>query len=286
MDDETRRRELADFLRSRRSRLSPNPGEKVGARRRRTPGLRREEVARRAGLSTDLYAWLEQGRSVGVSETTARRLAAALELNPVESEHLLRLTDGNWVTPSFEDPAATRNSIAKMIDALMPHPIFAIDAVWNVIAANRSAKTLFGDFGANRLGFESNVLRYLFLDPSAKDLIVDLAEYRTRVVGQFRRQVDLSEQQAAEIVAHLRSQDPEFENLWQLHSVGVRRLGRKVLRHPAMGELVFDHGTFAVEENPRIRLVIYAAANEITQRQIAGKTLEPRRVARTRSGRR
>jgi hypothetical protein len=264
MDDESRRLELADFLKTRRMRLSP---ERVGivpikGEQRRTPGLRREEVAHLAGLSVAWYTWLEQTREIKVSRAAMERLAKALRLDEVETQHLHELTcsESDLSPINVEiDP-----DLEHLINELAPNPAYIKNRRWDVIAANAAARAVFHDFGAIRLGGTPNILRFIFLDPATRELFVDWSGIAVRAVAQFRHAADIGELETKMLIADLARDSTDFASLWARHDVAQRRVGGKKLSHPAFGPLSFQHASFAVLGRPGLQMVVYVAASRQT----------------------
>jgi transcriptional regulator with XRE-family HTH domain len=247
--------ELGDFLRSRRTRLRPV----AQGSRRRTPGLRREEVAERAGISTDWYIRLEQGRSVSPSHSTVDALARALGLDAQEHAHLRALA-GKGPTARF-----TRETVPptlRKIVAGLPHPAYITGRRWDLLAWNDAAVAVFGDFGGLPKA-ERNILLFMLADPRARALFgKDWASVARAMVAQFRSSHDLwgGDPAFAELLGRLRLACPEFVAWWQAHDVRAAVSGRKTLLHPALGLLRFDHASFQANDAPDLKLVIYAPA--------------------------
>lgn len=266
MDDLVKRRQLADFLRTRRARLRPEQvGLPSGGGRRRTAGLRREEVALLSGLSVAWYTWLEQGRQIKLSASAAKRLARALRLDELEETHLVALTDN---TEPFRSEATIDVSptLRRIVNGQGGNPAYVMNESWQVLAWNSASYILFGDFSRSLFN-ESNVLRYMFLDGSARRCIVDWESHARRMVAQFRLTSDRlgHRPEVAALITDLRAGSCEFDRLWNSHEVMRRGTGRKDFDHPRLGRLSFDHGAFQVNESRALKLVIYMAADERTK---------------------
>jgi transcriptional regulator with XRE-family HTH domain len=248
--------ELADFLRSRRARLRPNGSALAAHRRRRTPGLRREEIAQRAEISIEWYVKLEQGRAVSPSDDTINALGRALELDAVEQAHLRSLV-GKSKSPPFAREAAPA-LIQRLVENL-PQPAYVTGQRWDILAWNAAAADLFGDF-ARIPKEERNILLFVLTDPKARRLFgAGWAKEARRMVSLFRATHDLWAGDAAfaEMVEWSRAGCPEFDSWWQSHDVGAPVSGTKLLHHPVRGRLRFEYATFQANDDPRLKLAIY-----------------------------
>jgi transcriptional regulator with XRE-family HTH domain len=251
---------LGDFLRSRRERLSPNAIGLATLRRRRTPGLRREEVAERAGIGVDWYIRLEQGRADGPSATTVDALARALCLAPAERAHLRALAHLPSRRPYVRE--AVPDTIRRIVESLT-QPAYVTGARWDVLVWNRAAARAIADFGRVKEE-DRNVLLFALTDPSARSLFgPDWAAIARRMVMQFRVTHDLwaGDPAFAVLVARLRRESREFTRWWSAHDVGETRAGRKVL-HRAGRSFPFVHASFQSNDDPALRLVIYTPCGE------------------------
>jgi transcriptional regulator with XRE-family HTH domain len=248
---------LGDFLRSRREKLSPEAVGLSNGRRRRTPGLRREEVAELADIGVDWYIRLEQGRTVRPSETTIDSLARALRLSDTEHAHLRALAHDRdrhaFVRETLPD------SIRRMVDHL-DQPAYVTGRRWDVLAWNDAAAEVFTDFGSLS-GSDRNILVYLLVGQEVRDLFADgWAEEAQRVVAQFRAAYDLWVGDPAwdDLLARLRTDCPEFAGWWEKHDVSVGGVGgRKLLHHAERGPLCFEYSTFQANDDPALKLTVY-----------------------------
>jgi transcriptional regulator with XRE-family HTH domain len=251
---------LGDFLRSRRERLSPNALGLATLRRRRTPGLRREEVAERAGIGVDWYIRLEQGRADGPSATTVDALARALCLAPAERAHLRALA--RLPARRLFMRETVPDTIRRIVESLK-HPAYVTGARWDVLAWNRAATRAITDF--ERLKEEDrNILLFVLTDPSARPLFgPDWGAVARRMVTQFHATHDLwtGDPAFAALVARLRRESREFAHWWSAHDVGETRAGRKVL-HRAGRSFPFMHASFQSNDDPALRLVIYTPCRD------------------------
>lgn len=246
---------LGDFLRSRRERLSPDALGLATLRRRRTPGLRREEVAERAGIGVDWYIRLEQGRAEGPSSTTVDALARALCLAPQEHAHLRALARLPMRAPFMRE---TVPDTIRRIVASLQQPAYVTGARWDVLVWNRAAARAIIDFARIREQ-DRNILIIVLTDPAVRALFgAEWAAIARRMVTQFRAAHDLraSDPAFVELVARLRRESREFARWWSAHDVGETRAGRKVL-YRAGRSFPFVHASFQSNDDPALRLVIY-----------------------------
>ncbi len=254
--------ELGEFLRSRRARLSPQEaGLPAGQGPRRVPGLRREELARLAGVSTDYYARLEQGRQLGVSEAVLDAVARALQLNPTERAYVLELAKRKprgrrrpVVRPERVRPGLHR--MLETLDGLVP--AFIMGRRMDVLAANRLARALIVDFDALPQR-ERNAARHMFLDESARELYVDWEGCAAETAGALRmlaaRYPD--DPQLTDLVGELSIKSPQFRTWWADHNVRERTHGTKRFHHPVVGRLDLAYETAAFPGDAGQTLCVY-----------------------------
>ncbi|MEW2291304.1 helix-turn-helix transcriptional regulator [Streptomyces sp. NPDC006743] len=257
-----RRRELGAFLRSRRERITPDQAGLPRTGRRRTPGLRREELALLAGISATWYTYLEQGRDIRTSEQVLGALASALRLDAYERGHLFRLA-GQAPEAEVESPAgeALSPEVAAVPLLLQPHPAYVIGGTYDVLAHNRAAGELFPCLaaGADR---PVNFARWVFLDPAAREFVVD---WETEARGLLARLRTLAGRHPGDpryprLVEELRAGSPEVRAWWPRYDVQAQGGGRKRLRCPGRGVVEFAYTAFHVAGQPDQTLVIYAEA--------------------------
>ena len=252
-----RRSEFGDFLRSRRERLTPKAvGLPIG-RRRRTAGLRREEVAELAGIGVDWYIRLEQGRTVSPSITTIDALARALRLGKAEHAHLRALAHDADRRPF------ARESVPETIRRVVQHlnaPAYVTGRRWDILAWNTAAEEIFA-FG--RLAeADRNTLICMLTNPATRRLFGSAwATEAQRMVAQFRATHDLWAGDPAflDLLQRLREGSPEFAGWWEAHDIRDMAAGRKSLRHPKKGSLRFEYTTFQANDDPALKLVLYTA---------------------------
>jgi transcriptional regulator with XRE-family HTH domain len=248
------RQELGAFLRSHRERLTPAAlGLEPGARRR-TPGLRREELAQLAGVSTPWYTWIEQGRDVGVSPAALMRLARVMRLTAVERAYLFELSGKRDPEgPAPPEPTLPADIIA-IVDAVTT-PAYVLDRSWSALAWNEPAEHLFAGWLDSP---EHNLLRFVFLVPAARQLIDNWPLRAQRLVAEFR--ADYSHQLAAaetrDLVEQLQSASPEFARAWRAHDVLEREGGERTFMHPTDGYLRYQQTTLLLARSHDIKLVV------------------------------
>ena len=252
---------LGTYLRHRRLKLDPAAlGFPAG--RRRTPGLRREEVAQRANISPTWYTWLEQGRGGAPSADVLDRIARALLLTNAEREHLFLLGLGRPPEVRYQRNEGVTPRLQRVLDALDPSPAIIRNATWDVVAWNRAATVMLTDYGS--LPPERrNILRWLFLDPRARSAQYDWESVVRSVLGTFRLETARAGAavEAEPLIDELRRSSPEFEAMWQDNDVrGPFGDTVKHIRHPVLGRLAFEYSAFAVDGRTDLSLVIYNPA--------------------------
>ncbi len=247
---------LGLYLRDRRTRLDPAALGFSG--RRRTPGLRREEVAQRADISATWYTWLEQGRGGAPSAEVLNRVAHALMLTDVEREHLFLLGLGRPPEVRYQALAGVTPRLQRVLDAMEASPALVRTATWDVVAWNRAAAAVLTDYGALPPA-QRNLLRLIFLDPRARAAQPDWDSVARFVIGVFRG--DAARTGAAAtvqpLVDELSRASPEFAAMWRDNDVRGFGEGIKRLRHPVLGELALEYSTFAVDGRPDLTMLIY-----------------------------
>ncbi|MFI5606398.1 helix-turn-helix domain-containing protein [Amycolatopsis sp. NPDC051903] len=257
------RAELSEFLRSRRARLKPSDvGLPDYGRRRRVPGLRREELAQVAGVSVAYYTRLEQGNGRNVSLEVLTAISSALKLSETEHAHLLHLAKPK---PRQRRPAAPRRQqvrpvLQQLLAAIETVPAYVWGRRTDVLAWNRTAAVLFGDW-ASRAPQDRNWARVVFLDPAAKTLFADWPAKAADVVGQLRLDAGRHPDDPAltELVGELSVKSDEFRTLWAAHNVKRKTHETLRLRHPLVGELSLHYETLVLPGDQEQALSIYHA---------------------------
>jgi transcriptional regulator with XRE-family HTH domain len=255
---------LGAYLKDRRSQLDP-AAFGFSSQRRRTPGLRREEVAQRAHISPTWYTWLEQGRGGAPSADVLDRIASALMLTSAEREHLFLLGLGHLPEAHFQKTEGVTPRLQRILDALNPSPALIRTAIWDVVAWNQAARIMMADYDALPPD-QRNIMRRIFLDPASRTLQYDWDSVARFVVGAFRS--DVARAGAATAVAglveELCARSPEFEAMWRDTShVPTPHEGIKRIRHPVLGTFSFEYSAFAVDGRPDLCMVVYNPASEI-----------------------
>jgi len=290
MQEHERRQALADFLRQRRAHLSPTEVDLPPGLRRRTPGLRREEVAQLANMGTSWYVWLEQGRDVHPSAAVLESLAQALRLTPNERRHLFLLA-GQPLPPSPVSPAdeSISPALQQVLSDLNPSPAYVLGRRYDYLAWNKAADALFSisDIISDTSSpYARNLVWRLFTSPTTRErpnweavARATLAEFRTASARYP------SDPWFEELIEDLKQVSPEFCRWWPHHDVRSALDGHKVIEHPTLGYLEFEHFTLQVLTNPDIRIMIYtpnAVTRTTLQRFLEAMTdCEPNTIAST-----
>jgi transcriptional regulator with XRE-family HTH domain len=261
-DGVPRRAELADFLRNRREALQPEEVGLPGGGRRRTPGLRREEVAALAGVGTTWYTWLEQGRDVRASVPVLEAVAGALDLTAAERAHLILLGRGEQIDPERSPKEELDPTLKRMVETLGPSPASIIGRRWDFLAWNDAYAAVFGE--PQSTGGRRNAIWSIFMDPARRELHSDWEEGARRIVARFRadsaRYVGDPDFEA--LISALQEGSPEFREWWDLHEIATPGVGKKVLNHPIAGKMKFWHAVFRFEEASDQRLILYTPCRE------------------------
>lgn len=258
-----RLQELGDFLRTRRARLAPEDMGLSPGSRRRTPGLRRAEVAHLAGVSVDWYTWLEQGRPITVSTQVLESLVHALHLNTDEREHLFFLAHQQPPPKRAMEPEIVSPTLQHFLDHQYLSPAFVVGRRWDVVAWNETARVVFGDFGQMTTHERNSVWR-LFTSPAHRQLLVNWEGHARRVLAQFRATCGRypDDPRLTELVHDLMLRSPEFRAWWPDHEVLGTPEGQKTFNHPQAGYLMFEHLTFQVFDAPDLKVNMYIPLDE------------------------
>jgi hypothetical protein len=263
-----RRQELAAFLRSRRERIAPEQVGMPPASRRRTPGLRREEVATLAGVGVTWYTWLEQGRDINASPQVLDAVARTLLLDPHERDHLFRLADAPDSTGQSE--CKTLPPTAQLLlDQLAPFPACIRNARFDVLAYNQAYEDMLGPLGP--LPFEErNSLWRIFTNPACRVAWLDWDEGTRRVVAEYRAAMaeHVAEPAWKCLVSRLTKASPEFAELWERHEVASPENLTKRYLHPEVGLLNLNYTHLWLGQRLGTRMTTYTPADEQTDAKL------------------
>ena len=253
-----RRREFGAFLRSRRERLTPASVGLPQGVRRRAQGLRREEVALLAGVGNTWYTWLEQGRDVRASTKVLSALADALRLAPSERLHLFALSDSPAPQAHQTGPEIVTEPIHRMLKSLTGQPAHVLGRRWDVLAWNRAAEVLFGDYGKLN-GDERNIMHLVFANKTHRRLLVDWDELAPMSLALFRSDSAryAGDPDFKRLIDTLTRSSAEFRAWWPKHEVLRALSGEKHVRHPVAGCMVFEYTSFAVTGQADMKLIVY-----------------------------
>ncbi|KAA0595359.1 transcriptional regulator with XRE-family HTH domain [Azospirillum lipoferum] len=252
---------LAAFLRDRRTRLDPAAFGFTG--RRRTPGLRREEVAQRANISPTWYTWLEQGRGGAPSADVLDRIASGLMLTDLEREHLFILALGRPPEMRYRPVQGVSPRLQRLLDSFDACPAFIKTATWDVLAWNQAAAVVLTDY-ATLLPEQRNILRLVFGNPAIRAKQKDWEGMARHLVGAFR--VDAARagavKEIADLVEELCRTSADFARFWNENDVYAPSEGVKQLQHPALGAVEMEYSAFAVDGRPDLGLLVYNPLDE------------------------
>ncbi|WP_028925236.1 helix-turn-helix transcriptional regulator [Pseudonocardia acaciae] len=272
MDGVARRRELATFLRSRRERLTPPDVGLPEFGRRRTPGLRREEVAGLASMSVTYYTWLEQARDVSPSRAVVESLAGALRLDRTERAHLFALANHAVPAPTVgADPV--HPTLDDMVAALDPNPAYVINQCWDVLAYNRAQAALVREYDELPRA-ERNNIWLLFADPALRSLLVNWSDEARSLLAKYRAAAaeHAGDARFGALTEALLRASREFREWWPRHDIGGFEPARKQFRHPAAGLLTVNFLKLAPVNHPEHQLLVYLPADASTADALARLT--------------
>jgi len=272
--------QLGNYLKDRRAKLDPATFG-FPLKRRRTPGLRREEVAQRANVSATWYTWLEQGRGGAPSADVLDRIARAMMLTDVEREHLFLLGSGRPPEARYRAPDGITPRLQRLLDTLEYSPAFIRTATWDVIAWNKAAAAVLTDYSTLAVG-QRNVLRMMFRDSRVRAAQSNWQSVARYVVASFR--ADVARAGAARnvqsLVDELCATSPEFAAMWRDNDVQGHGDGVKSLHHPVAGPLSMEFSAFAVDGRPDLNMVIYNPATPTDADKIRALLKSPPKRAR------
>jgi len=256
---EKQTRALGRFLRVLRERQIPSKYALAEGRRRRTPGLRREEVAQLCGLSTTWYTWIEQGRDVSVSPATLDRLSRGLHLSRAERSYLFELAGKHNPEKGLDTTDEIPAAVLACVDSI-DGPAYILDRHWTARRWNAAAAHLFS--GWLDSGGELNLLRFLFLRPEARSLICDWDARAHRVVAEFRAATTsyVDDQALERLVEDLRRESVDFARCWDTHGVLAREGGLRTFNHPVKGAMSYQQISLTLAGWPDFRLTMLLAS--------------------------
>ncbi len=245
------RHRLGAFIRAHREAMAVNPAI---TSRRRTPGLRREEVAQRCGLSVTWYTWLEQGRDIAVSAAALARLACGLQLTTAERAYLFELTRQRDPTPPIADQAAVPEELGSVLQTLSA-PAYLLDRLWHMRGHNPQAARLFAPWFDSG---ETCLLRFVFLVPAARMFILDWENRARRLIAEFRADTahDPDDSGMRAVVDRLQRESPDFAAFWNDHAVLSRDGGERVFNHPVDGTVRYWQMTLLPASHPAYKVVM------------------------------
>lgn len=261
---------FAQFLRSRRERTTPDDVGLAGGPRRRTPGLRREEIAGLAGVSVDYYVRLEQGRDVRPSRAVLEALARALRLDPAERSHLFHLAHQTApVVPTTRAAERIRPGTRRLVDALAPIPAVVVGRTMDVLTWNEPFALLVTDYGALPVE-RRNTVWFAFMEPAARLLFVEWERAAKEAVSHLRAASGQLPDDArlAQLVGELSVKSPEFGRFWASNDVKEKGSGRKELLHPVVGRVSIDYEVLRLADDTDQRLVTYLPADEASSQAL------------------
>jgi len=258
---------LGTYLKDRRARLDA-AAFGFSTTRRRTPGLRREEVAQRANVSATWYTWLEQGRGGAPSANVLDRIARALMLTDAEREHLYLLALGRPPEVRYRPVDGITPRLQRILDALEYSPAFVRTSTWDIVGWNKAASLVLGDYDVLERS-QRNILRMFFTNPRVRSVQTDWEKVARSIVAAFR--ADIARAGATKdvglLIEELCLSSPEFDSMWRDHDILSHGDGIKQLHHPVVGLLTLEFSSFAVDGRPDLTLVIYHPATpEDTER--------------------
>ena len=250
-----RRDELAAFLRARREALLPVDVGLPHGRTRRTPGLRREEIALLAGVSVTWYTWLEQGRPINASVDVLEALARSLRLDDAQRQHLLALATRTATDPAPEVEHAP-DALVRLIESMNPAPAYVLGPRWEFLAWNRAQSHLYPMIDHLEPA-DRNLLWVIFAESTARELVADWNVQTRRILAEFRAGTAglRGDPKVIELVARLHEASPEFASLWAQVDVAQFQTRVRHYHHPRAGELAFEYQQLTPSEWPGLKVV-------------------------------
>ncbi|WP_045880230.1 helix-turn-helix transcriptional regulator [Pseudofrankia sp. DC12] len=271
---------MASFLRSRRERITPQDVGMPGGARRRTPGLRREEVAQLAGVGVTWYTWLEQGRPINASAQVLGAVARTLRLDEAEREHLYRLAEVTQPAVAVVERESTPDDLRSILDGLEPLPAALVNHRSDVLGWNHTYAAMFPELVSSPTPLR-NSFWFMFVTPRGRELLVNLDEQAHRAVAVFRYRYTqhLGDPEWREFVDRLCAASPLFARLWATHDVAPPGPCDKRFRLPEVGEVALRTTNLDMADLPGVRLVVYNPVDKISRERIVRLHGWPRLVA-------
>jgi transcriptional regulator with XRE-family HTH domain len=266
--DDIRRRELGSFLRNRRERIGPEQVGLVQSRRRRTPGLRREEVAQLAGVGITWYTWLEQGRDIHASSQVLDAIARTLRFDAHERAHLFTLA-GAADTTATDECQALAPTVQPILDRLEPYPALAVNGRYDLLGYNRTWLSNFPHI-TDLPAEDRNCLWLAFTDPTWREVVLDWEDAAARMVAGYRAVMaeHVAEPVWKNLVARLQRASPEFAAMWARHDVQAPEGRVKRVQHPTAGLLRLDFTYLWLDRRLGTRIVVYTPADQRTRERL------------------
>ncbi len=269
-----RKEQIKEFLKACRARLTPADVGLRGPCRRRSPGLRREDVAALAGVSVTWYTWLEQGRDINVSADVLERICSSLRLSPEEREYLFALVHGRPAPRLSEPDQAVTENLQRTIQRL-PVPALVMTLRWDILAWNCLATKVFRDYGRIPVA-ERNLLRIILSDTNYQKDSSGFEVLARRLLAKFR--VDFSQNAGdpafEQLITELRQTTPKFEDMWKAGEIRNAIRGTDVIQHESLGPLSFDYSSYIPEGSSFLRLIMFVPTNAQTAQTLAGLTTD------------
>jgi len=263
--DTTRNKQLGEFLKTRRARINPEMVGLPSVGRRRTAGLRREEVAQLAGISVDWYTWLEQGRNIHVSTQVLEDVSRVLQLSINEKRHMFLLAEQAIPIESIENKFQISSSLQYFLDYQNPIPAYVTNSRWDFVAWNQAACKVFGDY--NKMSeLERNSVWRIFTSSYMMNLLDQWEEHARRRLAQFRDSHGkyIDDPWWNEMIDKLSEKSVKFREWWPDYEVMGAPEGKKVLHHPQVGELILDNISFQVSDSPDLLVTVHLAKTKET----------------------
>jgi transcriptional regulator with XRE-family HTH domain len=271
-----RRHELAAFLRSRRERITPEDAGLPSGHRRRTAGLRREEVAQLSGVGVTWYTWLEQGRPIRASVQVLEAVARTLQLDAIERQHLFRLAEVPDTAHPDESGPVLRPQIQVVLDGLNPMPASVVTERFDILAWNSAYEVLFPRTPQVPPD-QRNTLLYCFTRTECCSTIENGADKRAALVAQLRAAYGhhVGDPAWTGFIRRMEAASPEFAAMWATQEVAHPHYHAKVFRHPLYPRLELTSASFAVQTAPSTRMVVYTPDNEATRAAMERLVADP-----------